>query len=133
MGILVSSSAGPGDVQIGSPSLSDLTLTKTGDVNSAQFRKLIYEKTEIPYLEVYFLKLGGSETIVNQVTRYERCFISSFSASSGGGETSESFSITYVRACHRSYERDSAGAIVRQVDTCYDKTNPNGPCSCGPF
>jgi hypothetical protein len=130
MGVAVSQSGG---VLTGSaPILGEISVSRSADSNSAQFRNLVNSRTVIPYIEVFNLRLVNGLFYVDHISRYETCMLSSFSSSSSGESSpSESISFSFVKACYRAYKRDpETGAEISFTDTCYDQSNMETGCSC---
>ncbi len=120
-----------GSLNSSAPSLSEITITRNADYNSAAIRNLVQKGVAIPYVEVFYLRLlqNGSH-VIDHISRFENCLVSGYSISSGGYGASESISIAFVKACHRSYKRDATGAQVSLVDACYDVGTQSSSCSC---
>lgn len=130
-GIGVGISVQNGILIASAPSLSELTISRTADFNTAQFKSLILENTVIPYVEVFYLKsLPNSSYVIDHISRYENCMISGFNMSSGGDSPSESINIAYTKACYRSYKRDASGVELSTIDGCFNLVTLTDNCSC---
>ncbi|MBK8391586.1 MAG: hypothetical protein IPL23_20875 [Saprospiraceae bacterium] len=130
-GVGIGVSTQGGTLSSSAPSLSEITVTRASDYNSAAIRNLVQKAVTVPYIEVFYLRMLPNGThVINHISRFENCLLSGYSISSGGDTPSESISFAFLKACHRSYKRDAAGAQLSFIDTCYDISNPSSSCTC---
>lgn len=130
-GVGIGVSTQGGALTASAPSLSEITVTRASDYNSASIRNLVQKAVPVPYIEVFYLRmLTNGSHVISHIARFENCLVSGYSTSSGGETPSESISIAFLKACHRSYKRDAAGVELSFVDVCYNKANPGSNCSC---
>jgi type VI secretion system secreted protein Hcp len=106
VGRAISVSGGGKDRDTSNPSFSEITLTKSTDVSSADlFMQAICGKS-LGKAEIHFVQTGGSDKKQQVFLKIEleEAIISSYSASSGGDRPSESFSINFTKI---SYQYDA--------------------------
>lgn len=106
VGRAISSSGGRGDRETSNPSFSELTLTKSTDIASADlFMQAICGKS-LGKAEIHFVQTGGSDKKQQVYLKIELtdAIVSSYSASSGGDRPSESFSLNFTQI---SYQYDA--------------------------
>lgn len=113
VGRAISVSGGGKDRDTSNPSFSEITLTKSTDMSSADlFMQAVCGKS-LGKAEIHFIQTGGSDK-KNQVfltIELEEAIISSYSASSGGDRPSESFSINFTKISYK-YDAFSGDTIT---------------------
>ena len=120
-----------GGQQISNPFFSDVSISRLSDGNTAQIRKLVVTGTNIPYIEVFYLKMNVQGYVLEQIGRYENCILTSISVSSSGVQPFENISFTFTKACYRSYIFDQNGSPLNTFeDSCYDLAAGTSSCSC---
>lgn len=106
VGRAISVSGGGKDRETSNPSFSELTLTKSTDVASADlFMQAICGKS-LGKAEIHFVQTGGADKKEQVYLKVELtdAIVSSYSASSGGDRPSESFSLNFTQI---SYQYDA--------------------------
>ncbi len=129
LGVAVSIGGGGGG-QVSSPNFSEITFSRIADKNSSTLRFLVAIGQRIPYIEVFYLQLTANGHRIVQAAKYEGCYLSGYSISSGGDIPSESISFAFEKACYRSYEYPESGSPVI-VDKCWNRLTNTGEASCG--
>lgn len=130
-GVGVAVSTQQGGISPSPPNLSELTFTRNSDYNSAAIRNLVQKGVIVDYIEVFYLRmLQNGSHVIEHISRFEECIVTGYSMSSGGYGASESVSVAFTKACHRSYKRDAAGAQLSLIDVCYDISTANSTCTC---
>ncbi|WP_235296277.1 type VI secretion system tube protein Hcp [Portibacter marinus] len=115
------------------PSLQEYNFSRISDNNTSEIRKLLLTGTEIPYIEVFNLRIYGEfgQYYIDHWTRYEGCIISNLSTS-GSDFLSEAVSFEYKKACYRSYKRNpNDGSQTGLNEVCFDRTLGQTGCGCG--
>jgi type VI secretion system secreted protein Hcp len=106
VGRSISVSGGGADRETSNPSFSEITLTKSTDVASADlFMQAVCGKS-LGKAELHFVQTGGSDKKQQVYMKIELtdAIVSSYSASSGGDRPSESFSLNFTQI---SYQYDA--------------------------
>jgi len=106
VGRAISSSGGAVDRETSNPSFSEVTLTKSTDISSADlFMQAVCGKS-LGKAEIHFMQTGGAakKQQVYLKIELEAAMVSSYSASSGGDRPSESFSLNFTKI---SYQYDA--------------------------
>jgi type VI secretion system secreted protein Hcp len=106
VGRAISVSGGGADRETSNPSFSEITLTKSTDVASADlFMQAVCGKS-LGKAELHFVQTGGSDKKQQVYMKIELtdAIVSSYSASSGGDRPSESFSLNFTQI---SYQYDA--------------------------
>jgi len=106
VGRAISVSGGGADRETSNPSFSEITLTKSTDVASADlFMQAVCGKS-LGKAEIHFVQTGGSDKKQQVYMKIELtdAIVSSYSASSGGDRPSESFSLNFTQI---SYQYDA--------------------------
>jgi type VI secretion system secreted protein Hcp len=106
VGRAISASGGGADRETSNPSFSEVTMTKSTDVASADlFMQSVCGKG-LGKAEIHFIQTGGSDKTqqVYMKIELEDAIVSSYSVSSGGDRPSESFSLNFVKI---SYQYDA--------------------------
>jgi len=106
VGRAISVTGGGGDRETSNPSFSELTLTKSTDIASADIFMQAVCGMSLGKAEIHFLQTGGADKKQQVYLKIELtdAIISSYSASSGGDRPSESFSINFTQI---SYQYDA--------------------------
>jgi len=106
VGRAISASGGGVDRETSNPSFSEVTLTKSTDVSSADlFMQSVCGKG-LGKAEIHFLQTGGADKAqqVYMKIELEDAIVSSYSMSSGGDRPTESFSLNFTKI---SYQYDA--------------------------
>lgn len=106
VGRAISASGGGADRETSNPSFSELTISKSTDIASADlFMQAVCGKS-LGKAEIHFLQTGGADKKQQVYLKIELtdAIVSSYSASSGGDRPSESFSINFTQI---SYQYDA--------------------------
>ena len=106
VGRAISVSGGGADRETSNPSFSEITLTKSTDIASADlFMQAVCGKS-LGKAEIHFLQTGGADKKQQVFLKIELtdAIVSSYSASSGGDRPSESFSLNFTQI---SYQYDA--------------------------
>lgn len=106
VGRAISVSGGGADRETSNPSFSEVTLTKSTDIASADlFMQAVCGKS-LGKAELHFLQTGGADKKQQVYLKIELtdAIVSSYSASSGGDRPSESFSLNFTQI---SYQYDA--------------------------
>ena len=106
VGRAISVSGGGADRETSNPSFSELTMTKSTDIASADlFMQAVCGKS-LGKAEIHFLQTGGADKKQQVFLKIELtdAIVSSYSASSGGDRPSESFSLNFTQI---SYQYDA--------------------------
>ena len=106
VGRAISSSGGGVDRETSNPSFSEVTLSKSTDVASADLFMQATCGKGLGKAELHFIQTGGADK-KNQVymkIELEDAIVSSYSMSSGGDRPSESFSLNFTKI---SYQYDA--------------------------
>lgn len=113
VGRSISLSGGGADRETSNPSFSEVTITKSTDIASADlFMQAVCGKS-LGKAEIHFIQTGGTDVKGQVYLKYEleESIISSYSQSSGGERPSESFSINFTKI---SYQYDAfTGGVVK--------------------
>ena len=130
-GLSTTASVGPGTpISAAPPAIQQVSFTRESDVNSAQFRSLLVTGQTIPYIEI-FLYTSTSGANPDHYTKYENCIITNIQESGTSLGFSESITFAFTKACYKSYELDSGGAIISETAACVDYTlTDQSTCSC---
>ena len=99
VGRAISVSGGGADRETSNPSFSEITLTKSTDIASADlFMQAVCGKS-LGKAEIHFLQTGGADKKQQVFLKIELtdAIVSSYSASSGGDRPSESFSLNFTQ------------------------------------
>lgn len=123
VGRAISSSGGGVDRETSNPSFSEVTLTKTTDISSADlFMQSVCGKG-LGKAEIHFLQTGGADK-KNQVymkIELEDAIVSSYSMSSGGDRPSESFSLNFTKISYQ-YDAFSGSKVTTGTPKKWDLT-----------
>ncbi len=106
VGRSISASGGSADRETSNPSFSELTLTKSTDISSADlFMQSVCGKS-LGKAELHFIQTGGADKKqqVYMKIELEDAIVSSYSVSSGGDRPSESISLNFTKI---SYQYDA--------------------------
>lgn len=106
VGRAISASGGGADRETSNPSFSELTISKSTDIASADlFMQAVCGKS-LGKAEIHFLQTGGADKKQQVYLKIELtdAIVSSYSASSGGDRPSESISINFTQI---SYQYDA--------------------------
>lgn len=106
VGRVISASGGGADRETSNPSFSELTLTKSTDVASADlFMQAVCGKG-LGQAEIHFLQTGGADKKQQVYLKIDLAdaIISQYSTSSGGDRPAESFTINFTKI---SYQYDA--------------------------
>ncbi len=106
VGRAISVSGGGADRETSNPSFSELTMTKSTDIASADlFMQAVCGKS-LGKAEIHFVQTGGADKKQQVFLKIELtdAIVSSYSASSGGDRPSESFSLNFTQI---SYQYDA--------------------------
>jgi type VI secretion system secreted protein Hcp len=106
VGRAISASGGGADRETSNPSFSELTITKSTDIASADLFMQAVCGMSLGKAEIHFLQTGGADKKqqVYLKIELEDAIVSSYSTSSGGDRPSESLSINFVKI---SYQYDA--------------------------
>ena len=123
VGRAISASGGGADRETSNPSFSELTMTKSTDVASADlFMQAVCGKS-LGKGEIHFIQTGGADK-KHQVylkIELEEAIVSSYSTSSGGDRPSESFSLNFVKISYQ-YDAFSGGKVTTGTAKKWDLT-----------
>lgn len=106
VGRAITTSGGGADRETSNPSFSEITLSKSTDIASADlFMQAVCGKS-LGKAEIHFLQTGGADKKQQVYLKIELtdAIVSSYSASSGGDRPSESFSLNFTQI---SYQYDA--------------------------
>ena len=106
VGRSISSSGGSADRETSNPSFSELTISKSTDIASADlFMQAVCGKS-LGKAEIHFLQTGGADKKQQVYLKIELtdAIVSAYSASSGGDRPNESISINFTQI---SYQYDA--------------------------
>jgi type VI secretion system secreted protein Hcp len=106
VGRAISVSGGGADRETSNPSFSEVTLTKSTDIASADlFMQAVCGKS-LGKAEIHFIQTGGADKKQQVYLKIELtdAIVSSYSASSGGDRPSESISLNFTQI---SYQYDA--------------------------
>ncbi|WP_332876516.1 Hcp family type VI secretion system effector [Massilia sp. S19_KUP03_FR1] len=123
VGRAISVSGGGADRETSNPSFSEITLTKSTDIASADlFMQAVCGKS-LGKAEIHFLQTGGSDKKQQVYLKIELtdAIVSSYSASSGGDRPSESFSLNFTQISYQ-YDAFSGDNIVTGTAKKWDLT-----------
>ncbi len=106
VGRSISASGGGADRETSNPSFSEITLTKSTDVASADLFMQSVCGMSLGKAELHFLQTGGADKKQQVYMKIELtdAIVSSYSMSSGGDRPSESFSLNFTQI---SYQYDA--------------------------
>jgi type VI secretion system secreted protein Hcp len=123
VGRAISTSGGGADRETSNPSFSELTLTKTTDISSADlFMQAVCGKS-LGKAEIHFLQTGGADKKQQVYLTIELtdAIVSSYSTSSGGDRPSESISLNFTQISYK-YDAFSGDNIVTGTPKKWDLT-----------
>jgi type VI secretion system secreted protein Hcp len=123
VGRAISVSGGGADRETSNPSFSELKLTKSTDIASADlFMQAICGKS-LGKAEIHFLQTGGADKKQQVYLTIELtdAIVSSYSASSGGDRPSESFSLNFTQISYK-YDAFSGDKVVTGTEKKWDLT-----------
>lgn len=123
VGRAISVSGGGADRETSNPSFSELTLTKTTDMASADlFMQAVCGKS-LGKAELHFLQTGGADKKQQVYLKIELtdAIVSSYSASSGGDRPSESLSLNFTKISYQ-YDAFSGDKITTGTAKKWDLT-----------
>ena len=105
VGRSISSVGGGGDREVSNPSFSEITLTKSTDVASAEMFMQATCGKSLGKAEIHFIQTGGTSAKGQTYLKLElyETVVSAWSMSSGGDRPSESFSLNFTKI---SYQYD---------------------------
>lgn len=113
VGRAITTSGGAADRETSNPSFSEVTLTKSTDIASADlFMQAVCGKS-LGKAEIHFIQTGGSDKKQQVYLKIELtdAIVSSYSASSGGERPSESFSLNFTQISYQ-YDQFSGDKIT---------------------
>ncbi|MES2069605.1 MAG: type VI secretion system tube protein Hcp [Pseudomonadota bacterium] len=123
VGRSISASGGGADRETSNPSFSEVTLTKSTDVSSADlFMQAVCGKS-LGKAEIHFLQTGGADKKqqVYLKIELEEAIVSSYSTSSGGDRPSESFSLNFTKVSYQ-YDAFSGDKVTTGTAKKWDLT-----------
>ena len=123
VGRAISVSGGGADRETSNPSFSEITLTKSTDVASADlFMQAVCGKS-LGKAEIHFLQTGGADKKQQIYMKLELtdAIVSSYSASSGGDRPSESFSLNFTQMSYQ-YDAFSGDKVTTGTAKKWDLT-----------
>jgi type VI secretion system secreted protein Hcp len=123
VGRAISVSGGGADRETSNPSFSELTLTKSTDIASADlFMQAVCGKS-LGKAEIHFVQTGGADKKqqVYMKIELEDAIVSSYSASSGGDRPSESISINFTKITYQ-YDAFSGDKVTTGTPKKWDLT-----------
>lgn len=121
VGRAISVSGGGADRETSNPSFSEITLTKSTDIASADlFMQAVCGKS-LGKAELHFVQTGGSDKKQQVYMKIELtdAIVSSYSASSGGDRPSESFSLNFTQISYQ-YDAFSGDTIITGTPKKWD-------------
>lgn len=123
VGRAISVSGGGADRETSNPSFSELTLTKTTDIASADLFMQATCGKSLGKAEIHFVQTGGADKKQQVYLKIELsdAIVSSYSASSGGDRPSESFSINFTQISYQ-YDAFSGDKITTGTAKKWDLT-----------
>jgi len=128
VGRAITMSGGGKDRDTSTPSFSEITLTKSTDMASADlFMQAVCGKS-LGKAEIHFIQTGGVDAAEQVFLKIElsEAIISSYSASSGGDRPQESFSINFTEISYQ-YDAFSGDKVTTGTAKKWNlKTNKNG-------
>lgn len=123
VGRAISVSGGGADRETSNPSFSEVTLTKSTDISSADlFMQSVCGKS-LGKAEIHFLQTGGADKKQQVYMKIELtdAIVSSYSASSGGDRPSESFSLNFTQISYQ-YDAFSGDKVTTGTPKNWDLT-----------
>lgn len=123
VGRAISVSGGGADRETSNPSFSEITLTKSTDVASADlFMQAVCGKS-LGKAELHFVQTGGADKKhqTYMIIELTDAIVSSYSASSGGDRPSESFSLNFTQISYR-YDAFSGDKVTTGTAKQWDLT-----------
>ena len=123
VGRAISTSGGGADRETSNPSFSELTLTKSTDIASADlFMQAVCGKS-LGKAEIHFLQTGGADKKQQVYMKIELtdAIVSSYSASSGGDRPSESISLNFTQISYQ-YDAFSGDKVTTGTPKKWDLT-----------
>lgn len=123
VGRAISVSGGGADRETSNPSFSELTLTKSTDIASADlFMQAVCGKS-LGKAEIHFIQTGGADKKHQVYLKIELtdAIVSSYSASSGGDRPSESFSLNFTQISYQ-YDAFSGDKVTTGTAKKWDLT-----------
>lgn len=123
VGRAISVSGGGADRETSNPSFSEVTLTKSTDVASADlFMQAVCGKS-LGKAEIHFVQTGGADKKQQVYMKVELtdAIVSSYSASSGGDRPSESFSLNFTQISYQ-YDAFSGDKVTTGTAKKWDLT-----------
>lgn len=123
VGRAISVSGGGADRETSNPSFSELTLTKSTDIASADlFMQAVCGKS-LGKAEIHFLQTGGADKKQQVYLTIELtdAIVSSYSSKSGGDRPSESFSLNFTQISYK-YDAFSGDKVVTGTAKNWDLT-----------
>jgi type VI secretion system secreted protein Hcp len=123
VGRAISVSGGGADRETSNPSFSEITLTKSTDMSSADlFMQSVCGKS-LGKAEIHFLQTGGADKKQQVYMKIELtdAIVSSYSASSGGDRPSESFSLNFTQISYQ-YDAFSGDKVTTGTPKNWDLT-----------
>lgn len=123
VGRSISTSGGGADRETSNPSFSELTLTKSTDISSADlFMQAVCGKS-LGKAEIHFLQTGGADKKQQVYMKIELtdAIVSSYSASSGGDRPSESISLNFTQISYQ-YDAFSGDKVTTGTAKKWDLT-----------
>jgi len=123
VGRSISTSGGGADRETSNPSFSELTLTKSTDIASADlFMQAVCGKS-LGKAEIHFLQTGGADKKQQVYMKIELtdAIVSSYSASSGGDRPSESISLNFTQISYQ-YDAFSGDKVTTGTAKKWDLT-----------
>lgn len=123
VGRSITASGGGADRDTSNPSFSEITLTKTTDIASADlFMQAVCGKS-LGKAEIHFVQTGGADKKQQVFLKIELtdAIVSSFSTSSGGDRPSESFSLNFTQISYQ-YDAFSGDKVTTGTAKKWDLT-----------
>jgi type VI secretion system secreted protein Hcp len=123
VGRAITTSGGAADRETSNPSFSEVTLTKSTDIASADlFMQAVCGKS-LGKAEIHFIQTGGSDKKQQVYLKIELtdAIVSSYSASSGGERPSESFSLNFTQISYQ-YDQFSGDKVTTGTAKKWDLT-----------
>jgi len=113
VGRSISSVGGGGDREVSNPSFSEVTLTKSTDIASAELMMQAVCGKSLGKAEIHFVQTGGTSAKGQKYLTIEldEAIVSSYSSSSGGDRPTESFSINFTKLSYQ-YDKFDGETVV---------------------
>ena len=102
------------------PSLSEVTVSKAMDKASPYLFLESCVGKAIDKVEIHFVKTQADVLETYLIYELEKCLVSSYSASSGGDEPSESISLAYTKIIMKYHPRKNDNTLDSAIPAGYD-------------